>query len=231
MYDGKTVSCFILARGGSKGVPRKNVKMLAGKPLISHSIDLAKQVKYIDKVYVSTEDKEIKRISEKSGAIVINRPVELASDTAVYLEAVQNMILQIPNLKDDDMVLLLETTSPIRKVSDVENCIEMFDKNTDCVMSITKVKIHPAYMYKFDHDYLVPHSSILPKNRQEMEILFAYTGSILVTTIKFLKNQKDIPYGGRMKGYVLGEKESLDIDSLLDFQICDLLLRHEQNER
>ena len=163
------------------------------------------------------------------GAIVIDRPPHLASDTASYIEAVQDMMQHIPNIQNNDIVVLLETTSPIRGVSDIEACIEMLDEETDCVMSVTKVKIHPAYMYKLHYDRMVPYSSLTPKNRQEMEELFAYTGSILATTIGFLKNQKNTPYGGRMKGYILKEKKSMDIDTQLDFQICDFIMRQNHD--
>lgn len=82
MYEDRNVFCFIPARGGSKGVPRKNVLMISGKPLITHAIELAKKVKYFDKIFVSTEDSEIKKISSEAGAIVVDRPKELATDTA-----------------------------------------------------------------------------------------------------------------------------------------------------
>jgi len=84
MYNEKQILCFILARGGSKGVPRKNIKQLYGKPLIAHSIDVAKKSHYIDKIYVSTEDEEIKKISIFNGANVIDRPQELATDESNY---------------------------------------------------------------------------------------------------------------------------------------------------
>ena len=82
MYRDKEVLCFILARGGSKGIPRNNVKLIGTKPLIVHSIDAAKKVQEIDKIYVSTEDPEIKKISLENDAIVIDRPDELAQDTS-----------------------------------------------------------------------------------------------------------------------------------------------------
>lgn len=225
MYNNQEVLCFILARGGSKGVPRKNVKILGNKPLIKHSIDVAKQTKYIDKIFVSTDDKEIKEISLNSGAKVIDRPSELASDSAVYLDAIKHLIESI-KIRKNTIVILLETTSPIRKVLDIEKCIELFNNQLDCIMSVTEVKIHPAYMYKKENEFLIPLDSFQKlKNRQEMEKLYAYTGSILVTTVGFLKNQKEIPFGGKMKGYLLDETSSIDIDTPLDFEICEFILK------
>lgn len=225
MYDNKNVFCFILARGGSKGVPRKNLKLLSNKPLIAHSIDLAKKIKYIDRIFVSTEDKEIKDVSMSYGATVIDRPTELATDTADYLDAIKHMITKIPNSDNTDIVVLLETTCPLREKNDVKKCIEMIDENTDCIAGIAEVKVHPAYMYRKKNELLMPLENFIPKKRQELEKLYSYTGSILVTSIGFLKNQKYTPFGGRMKGYLLGEKQSLDIDTSLDFEICDFLMK------
>jgi len=225
MYDNKNVLCFILARGGSKGIPRKNLKLLANKPLIAHSIDLAKKVKYIDRIFVSTEDKEIKDVSMSHGATVIDRPAELATDTADYLDAIKHMITKIPNLDDKYIVVLLETTSPLREKNDVKKCIEMLDENADCIAGIVQVKVHPADTYRKKNELLIPLENFTPKNRQELETLYAYTGNILVTSIGFLKNQKSTAYGGRMKGYMLREEYSIHIDTPLDFEISDFILK------
>ncbi|HMK32461.1 MAG TPA: acylneuraminate cytidylyltransferase family protein, partial [Nitrosopumilaceae archaeon] len=217
--------CFILARGGSKGVPKKNLLLISGKPLIAHSIDIAKKVKYIDKIYVSSEDKEIKTVSLKFGADVINRPPELATDTADYLDAVKHMIDTISDCKENPIIVLLETTSPIRKVSDIEKCIEMYNENVDSVISVNQVKSDPSYMYKQENNRLKSFMEKAPvKRRQDAEQLVAYNGSILVSSCNFIKNQKDVVLGGRMIGYVLDEKYSIDIDSKLDFEICRFIM-------
>lgn len=225
MYDNREVLCLILARGGSKGVPRKNIRLLVGKPLIKHSIDVAEQTKYIDQTYVSTDDEEIKNISITAGAQVVDRPVELASDTAIYIDAVKHLLKSI-KAKSDSIVVGLETTSPIRTSVDVERCIELFNNQLDCVATVTKAKNHPAYLFKLRDQLLVPFdSSIKQNNRQQMEEMYAYTGSILVTTVNFLQNQKTAVFGGKMKGYILDEKQSMDIDTLLDFEICEFIMK------
>ncbi len=224
MYNNKQVLCLILARGGSKGVPRKNIKILHGKPLIKHSIDVAKQTAYIDKIFVSTDDKKIKEISMNAGASVIDRPSELASDSAEYLQAVKHMLGSI-KAKPDSMIVLLEVTLPIRKMTDVKNCIECFNSNVDCVVSVMEAKVHPGFMFRSKGDLLVRYDETINlKNRQEMEKLYAYTGSILVTNVNFLQNQDSVVFGGRMKGYLLDEKSSLDIDSPFDFDMCEFVL-------
>ncbi len=225
MYKNREVICFILARGGSKGLPRKNTLILAGKPLVAHSIDVAKKAKYVDKTYVSTEDKEIKDISLKFGVSVVDRPKELATDTADYLDVVKHMIDTIPECKENPVIVLLETTSPIREIHDVEKCIEMYNENVDSVISVNHVKSDPSYIYRQENGLLKPFlEKPHIKRRQNAEPLVAYNGSILVSSCNFIKNQKDVVLGGRMVGYVLDEKHSIDIDSKLDFEICRFIL-------
>jgi|TARA_B110000438_G_scaffold303476_1_gene365138 CMP-N,N'-diacetyllegionaminic acid synthase len=228
MYNNKIVICLILARGGSKGIPRKNVKKIGGKPLILHSIDVAKNTKQIDEIYVSTDDKEIKKISQKNGVKIIDRPKKYAEDTSNYLDSVKFSLNLLPDKKMNPIIVLLETTSPIRSKKNVEDCIKLFNEKIDCVSSITEVKISPAYFYKINNDLLEKYdSNFIPKNRQEMEKIFYYNGSIFVTTLNFLKSQKNVVFGGKMKGYLLNEKNSFDIDTPLDFKICDFLLKEK----
>jgi len=225
MYRDKEVLCFILARGGSKGIPRKNVKLIGTKPLIVHSIDAAKKVQEIDKIYVSTEDPEIKKISLENDAIVIDRPDELAQDTSDYLETVKHLSTSIPEKDSNPIIVLLETTSPIRDCLDIHKCIKLLDEKIDCVAGVGEVKIFPGYMYREKNGLLEKYDPSKVTNRQQMEKLFFYNGSILVTTMNFLKSQNDVVFGGKMKGYYLDEKSSFDIDTPLDFLICDFLLR------
>ncbi|MFZ0184280.1 MAG: acylneuraminate cytidylyltransferase family protein [Nitrosotalea sp.] len=230
MYKNRKVWCFILARGGSKGIPRKNLLVLAGKPLVAHSIDVAKQVKYIDNVFVSTEDLEIKNVAIKHGATVIDRPPELATDSSSYLETVQHLMQQIPYENDNSMIVLLETTAPIRESHDIEKCIELFDENIDCVASMNEVKVHPIYMYTEKENLLYPYIDSKQVQRQNAEPLVAYNGSILVTSYNFIKNKNDVVLGGKIRGYLLDEKHSIDIDSTFDFEICKYLLESDKKK-
>ena len=231
MYEGRKVFCFILARGGSKGIPRKNIKLLNDKPLIVHSIDIAKESLYIDKIFVSTEDSEIKKISILNGADVVDRPKELASDTADYIDAVKHMLNTIPEIQCNPIIILLETTSPIRKSQYLDDCIELLDVKTDCVASISEVKIQPVYMFKEKNGFLIRYDkSQKVVNRQQMDKLYHYNGSILVTTSDFLINQKEAVFGGKIKGYLLDQFHSIDIDEPLDFEICEFLLRSRQTK-
>ena len=225
MYKNRKVICFIPARGGSKGLPRKNILTIAGKPLIAYSINTAKKVKYIDKIFVSTEDEEIKRISHEYGAEVIDRPTELASDTASFLDVVKHMISVIPETKNAVIVLFWVTT-PIRKIEHIERCIELFDENIDCVVSVMEAKIRPSWL-------LIQKGNLLqfwqkgipePNRQQQKETFFYMNGSVVVTSSDFLEKQKDVIIGDKMKGYLMDEKHSLDIDTKFDFDLCKLII-------
>ncbi len=120
---------------------------------------------------------------------------------------------------------MLNVVSPIRDVKDVENCIELYDQDTDCVISVGKVKLHPATMYRMKDNFL--HFFLAkppPLHRQDMETLYVQNGTVYVMSCNFLKNQKDVVVGGRMRGYIMDEKHSLDIDTPFDFKICKLLM-------
>ena len=226
MYKKRNVFAVILARGGSKGVPRKNVLMIAGKPLIAHSINAGKKTKYVDEVFVSTEDKEIKKISINFGATVIDRPSNLATDDAQFLDALKHLINSIPKIKDQNpIIVMLFAPAPIRKISDIEKCIEMLDENVDCVVSLSEVKKHPYRMLiKKNDDYLdFYEKDQIISTRQKTRPLYV-NGSICVTSSDFLKKQKFLAYGGKIKGLLMDEKHSIDIDTKLDFEICKYIM-------
>jgi CMP-N-acetylneuraminic acid synthetase len=226
MYQYRDVFCFIPARGGSKGVPRKNILRISGNPLITHTIKLAKKVKYFDKIFVSTEDNEIKKISLEAGAIVVERPKELATDTTNYLDVIKHF-LSSNEIENDPILVLLNAVTPIRNVKDIENCIELYDQDIDCVVSVGEVKIHPAKMFRMKGNLLhFFFDKAPPGNRQDMETLYFANGSVVIASSSFLKNQKESAIGGRMKGYIMDEKHSLDIDTPFDFKICKLLMEN-----
>jgi len=226
MYNDRKVFCIIPARGGSKGLRRKHILMISGKPLITHTIELAKKVKYFDKIFVSTEDNEIKKISLEAGAIVVERPKELATDSADYLDVIKHF-LSSNEIKNDPILVLLNAVSPIRNVKDVENCIELYDQDIDCVVSVGEVKIHPAKMFRMKGNLLhFFFEKPPPANRQDMETLYFINGSVFIASSSFLKNQKECAIGGRMKGYIMDEKHSLEIDTPFDFKICKLLMEN-----
>jgi len=227
VYKNKKLFCLIPARGGSKGIPGKNSRMIARKPLIAHSIEIAKKVKYIDDVFVSTEDKKLKKIAIKNGAKVIDRPPKLATDTANILDSIKHLIQNIPDADvENSLIAIFWATTPIRKIKDIEKCIEMYDNKIDCVVSVMESKIRPSWLFVERNNFLKFWQKGTPEpNRQQQKERFYYiNGSVVVTSSKFLMKQKTNFLGGKMKGYLMDEKHSMDLDTKFDFELCKFVM-------
>jgi CMP-N,N'-diacetyllegionaminic acid synthase len=230
MINGKRVLGIIPARGGSKGIPRKNVQMIAGKPLIAWSIEEAKRSIYLDRTIVSTEDDEIRRIAaEYGGDIPFLRPAELSQDQT---RGVEPVLHALTILTDYDYVVLLQPTSPLRKANDIDECIKAcIDQNALSCISVTLSPKPPQWMYHLASDRKL--SPILEGNRgarrQELQPAYAVNGAVYVAQIEWLKQVKEFFIEGETIGYTMAPERSIDIDSPLDFSICEYLL--EQNHR
>lgn len=156
MYGNKKILAIIPARGGSKGVPRKNIRALCGKPLIAWTIEEMKKSKYIDHSIVSTEDDEIKKVAESFGGNVpFMRPQELARDDTPGIEPVLHAIDKLP---DYDYVILLQVTSPLRTVEDIDGAIELcINRQAKSCVSITETEHSPYWLYSLgDNDVMMP---------------------------------------------------------------------------
>lgn len=164
------IIAIITARGGSKRLPGKNIKMLCGKPMIAYTINEAKKSEYIDEIYVSTEDKEIACISKKYGAEIIERPIELSADDTTTQAAVRHAKLYVG--LEDMITVLLQPTSPLRIAEDIDQCIKLYLSNAvDAVASISSTF---SYEYKINGAVYVFKDKIytdkmgfylMPKNR------------------------------------------------------------------
>lgn len=223
---------IIPARGGSKGVPRKNIKDLAGKPLIYHTIKAAKESNYIDRIIVSTDDEEIAEVALKYGAEVpFLRPDELSTDNA---KAIDNYIYTIDRLskmnKGINLIeefIVLQPTSPMRTSFDIDNAIGIFYKNNaDTVISVVKSE-HPPTWYKriskdgILEDYFEATDNSL--NRQEVEETFLPNGAIYVFKYKALKENYGY-YNSKTYPYIMSQDNSVDIDTIIDFRIAELMI-------
>ena len=213
----KTIS-IIPARGGSKGIPRKNIKKLGGIPLIAHTIQHSISSKMIDETIVSTEDEEIKQISLEYGATVIDRPKHLAGDT-VSTEAVLKHVLDKINYK---VAVLLQCTSPIRKIDDIDKAVLKLSKNGyDSVLSACR-----------NHNFLWDNLNGSAKSlnydydarprRQDMN-QYRENGSIYVFTKKCFDEYYN-RLGGKIGIYEMDERHSIEIDTLFDFWLVEQIL-------
>ena len=225
MQKKNKILAIIPARGGSKGIPRKNIRLLAGKPLIAYSIETAKKSKYIDKVVVSTEDKEIAEISKFFGAEVIERPNELGEDSVpldpVIFHAV-NSVEKKENIKYD-FVLTLQPTSPLLSTETIDKAIEiMLSGDYDTLISV-KDETHLYWSKK--EEIIIPLYKER-KNRQYLDPIYRETGAILISKREVISEDDRI--GDKVFLFEIPEEESVDIDTYQDWWIAENLLKRQK---
>lgn len=233
MYKEKKILAIIPARGGSKGVPRKNIKMLAGKPLIAWTIEEAKKSKFIDMCIVSTEDEEIKSVAEEwGGNVPFMRPVELAQDDTPGIEPVLHAIKMLPGY---DFAVLLQATSPLRTVEDIDGAIAYcLDQDCESCVSVTEAEHSPYWMYRLDEQSCLRPILRIEKaesfQRQKLPKVFQLNGAVYVSSVAFLQREREF-IGEETLGYVMPQERSYDIDTTVDFQVAEILMKCFQCNR
>ncbi len=230
----KSIFAFIFARGGSKGIYKKNIKELNGYPLIAYSIRSALENEYIDEVYVSTEDDEIAAISEEYGAKVpFKRPSELATDDSPeWLSWRHAMEYFSEKGMLPDIMISLPTTSPLRSNSDINQCLEkLVSDDCDGVITISKNKRHPMFnMIKMNKSGLVSlftEGEEKVTRRQDAPTAYDITTVAYALNTDFLLNSDNI-FQGKIRAVEIPEERSIDIDTEFDFQMTSNIL--EKNE-
>jgi len=224
-----SIIAIVPARGDSKTVPRKNIRLLNGKPLIYYTIKEAQASKYVPRVLVSTEDREIAEIAKGYGAEVIPRPVELAQDDTPSLPVYQQVIKYLEETEDSspDIVVLLQPTSPLRKAGDIDGAIEKFlHTNCDSIVSVCEVE-HPLHwMYTLEGDRLKPviEGGETVIRRQDAPRVYRLNGAIFVTRSDVIMKQNRL-VGHNTGAYIMSMKRSVDMDTELDFRLTELLMK------
>ncbi len=219
------ILALIPARGGSKGIPRKNIKLLFGKPLIGWSIDAAQKSAFIDRVFVSTDDQEIASVANDLGAEVpFMRPKELAADDTPGIAPVMHAI---DNLPEFDWVLLLQPTSPLRTAEDIDGIVRFcIENDAPSAVSIYEVDKHPFLMYRQDEtkrlQSLIPDKPDIAR-RQDLPEVYALNGALYLARVDWLKEQQSL-LGQETLGYVMSPESSADIDSSLDWAWVEFLM-------
>jgi CMP-N,N'-diacetyllegionaminic acid synthase len=217
--------CTVCARGGSVGVPRKNVRDLRGKPLIGWTIEKALASPTIDAVYVSTDDDEIAKVAEEFGAVVpYRRPAELATSTAAKVPVIQHLVEKVESLGVDvDRIVDLDPTSPLRSAQDIEAAIALLDDDTDVVITAYPSDKNP-YFNMVEHKadgtvrLVVPSGAV---SRQGAPKVYSMNASIYVWHRETLTKGL---WDGRTRLYEMPRERSVDIDSELDFKLVELLM-------
>ena len=222
---------LIPARGGSKGIPRKNILPFCGKPLMQWSIDVALAAQSVDRVVVSTEDPEISAIAKSCGAEVpFLRPKALASYTAPGIDPVLHVLGELPEVSD---VLLLQPTSPLRRLEDVMNILDLyFNGSFNSIVSVTPSSKHPAWMFSLSSDQLLqPLSSQLASTsrRQDLSPAYELNGALYLASRSFLEREGTF-LTSDTGAYVMSPEYSVDIDSLLDWRWAEFLMQQSISE-
>jgi len=235
MINNKSILCLIPARGGSKGLPQKNIKDLCGKPLIAWSIETALRSKYIDEVIVSTDDEDIAKAASKFGALIpFMRPKELAADGSKTMDVILHAIHYFEKAgKIFDIIVLIEPTSPLRETSDIDQALEnlISTEQAESIVGIAKVEnTHPAFLIKLKDKFLRPYLSDEFKilRRQEIDDLYFYEGSLYISYTKSLQVRKNF-YHEKTLGYIVPKWKSFEVDDIVDFVIIEAILNARLN--
>jgi CMP-N,N'-diacetyllegionaminic acid synthase len=218
-----TTLALIPARGGSKGIHRKNARTFCGKPLLQWSIDAAFESNCVDRVVVSTDDPEIAQLALHCGADVpFMRPSELATDVSPAIATVMHAIEELPCIND---ILLLQPTSPLRTAKDIKAIFALRTAaSCESAVSLTLCPKHPTWMYSLGTNQLI--ESILPYSsvscRQELSPVYVLNGAIYLATKEFLLREKCL-FDASTIGYVMPAERSVDIDTSLEWLWAEFL--------
>jgi len=226
------IIAIIPARGGSKSVPRKNIRLLNRRPLMYYTIKETQKSKYIDRLFVSTEDGEIAEIARGYGAEVISRPVELAQDDTPSLPVYQQVIEHLEEVGTfyPSVIVILQPTSPLRTVEDIDDAIEKFLKiDCDSVVSVCEAEHPPEWLYKLEGDRLKPlvERGNRVTRRQDAPKTYRLNGAVYVTTRDTLIKQNTTT-GNDTAAYIMPLERSIDIDTELDLKVAEIVMKEKR---
>lgn len=226
------VLAIIPARGGSKGLPGKNIRPLCGKPLIGWTIEQAMASRYVDEIFVSTDSEEIARVAESFGVSVPDlRPAELANDTATSASFVIYTIEKLKALcREFDYILLLEPTSPLRTVEDIDKAIELLQNNPQAqsVVGVCKAECaHPTFMVEInDNGVLSPYLGQMDAvRRQDIGDLYYFEGTVYVSRVDAFLEKKSF-YHDKTLPYVIPKSRAFEIDDSEDWFIVESIIKN-----
>jgi CMP-N,N'-diacetyllegionaminic acid synthase len=216
---------FIPARAGSKGIKEKNIRPFAGKPLIEWTIESALKCNKVDHVVVSTDSKEIARVSKKAGAEIISRPSELAGDKTPMIDAVTHGLDELSRHLGEkpDLLVLLQPTSPLRTPKDIDEAVDLFlASDCDSVISVSDSNKKAYHSFKIQSGYLEPLLGWewIGSNRQDLPCLLEPNGAIYVIKPEVLKKKKAF-ITRRTIPYLMPPERSVDIDTAADFALAE----------
>ncbi len=229
MIQCKSVLAVITARGGSKGVPRKNVRLVGGKPLIAYSIEAARAASCVDRVILSTDDAEIAEIAVHYGCEVpFMRSPELATDEAASVDVILDALVRCPGY---DYFVLLQPTSPLRTAADIDACATAcLAAEAPVCVSVNEVSESPFWMYRVGHGQTL--SSVLPSSaetrRQDLEKIYSLNGAVYFANCTLFAESKTF-LGPSTIAHIMPPERSVDLDTLADFKYLEFLIGETPN--
>jgi CMP-N-acetylneuraminic acid synthetase len=232
------ILAFIPARGGSKRIPNKNIKLLNGKPLIAYTIEAAKASKYINRIVVSTDSEDIAGVARQCGAEVpFMRPKEISQEDSTEMQFFEHALSWFSKNEkyEPDLIVLLYPTSPFRKPESIDKAIEEICKHpeADSLRSVKLCSEHPYKMWVIEDGYLKPFvksddPNIHTLSYQLFPKIYIQNASIYITKPSTIKNKKS-PIGDIVLPFIMNEMESIDINTLLDFQFAEMVMKNIEN--
>ncbi|MNI57929.1 N-acylneuraminate cytidylyltransferase [compost metagenome] len=221
----------ITARGGSKGIPLKNIKLLNGIPLINYTIEAALKSHCIDRVLVSTDHEDIANISQNAGALVpFLRPAELSADDTKSIDVIIHAIQywEKENNSRIDNLILLQPTSPLRTAEDIDAAWGTYIKmKADSLQSVMETDNHPYYLREIANGFLNKFDKTVLKDglrRQDLKQLYRVNGAIYIAARDLVINQRTLE-GHRNASFIMSKEKSVDIDDMFDFRLAEMLIK------
>lgn len=228
MIAGKRVLALIPARGGSKGLPGKNTREFAGKPLVAWTIDAARSSQYVDAVILSSDDDQIIAVAKAFGcAVPFKRAPHLATDTATSADVIIDALGRCPGY---DIVVLLQPTSPLRFAQDIDAALELFiSSNMSACVSVCEAQESPYWMFTMsDQSSLVPLiAGAAKRRRQDLPPCYSLNGAIYIAEARWFASTCDF-MSERTAAYLMPVTRSIDIDTMADFEMAELAFKQEQ---
>lgn len=230
-------TCSICVRGGSKGIPQKNIKPIAGKPLLLHTLHQALESKIFDAIAVSSDSPDILNLARSvPGILAIERPADLATDQAAKIPAIRHCLLEMEKQLGSkaQIAVDLDATSPLRTIKDIISSVKLLEKNADCSNVVTGMPARRSpYFNLVEEDskgYIHLSKTTNPPivRRQDAPKCFDMNASIYVWRREVLLNENSVILPKTMI-YEMPEERSFDIDSPLDFKIVEMLLKERGN--
>ncbi len=227
----KKYFAFVPARGGSKRIPGKNLKMIAGKPLIQYTIDAALKASFFEKIVISTDDSEIVAFAVDQGVEFLIRPGEMAEDSSPTIDAVIHFIEEY-KLENEDKIVLLQPTSPLRDEINIIEAVDLFRSGKgNSLVSVTREDHSVFWTFRITNGYLEPvmGKEYLSRRSQDLPETFIPNGAIFIADVKTILKYRTF-YCTDTLPYVMEREDSIDIDEPFDLKIAELLIEIKKNQ-